>query len=220
MLDMRYIGPNFDEGLKAAVFYFALSAHDSLFLDPFNQPALELQKSGLRVFSFTLPGHDTLPKETALECWTPALLTTFVDEVCSTIQELHQKQLITKCAVMGLSRGVFIAAHVAAKLSMLETLLGFAPLTNLSYVPGWDLPSLSEKLYSKTIRCYIGNRDVRTGTEKTFSWLLKLADLAFAKGIRTAPIELIISPSIGRDGHGTSPENFRAGAQWLAKVLS
>jgi hypothetical protein len=216
----QYIGPPLDAGAKPAVFYFALSAKDSLFLDPYNQPVKVLETADMRIFSVTLPGHDILPPQAALETWTLEVMESFFEEVCLHINDLIHKKIITSCAVMGLSRGVFVAAHVAARLPSIQTLLGFAPLTELASLPGMDLETLSEKLFSKTIRCTIGSRDVRVGTEKTFSWLFKLADLAFQKGLRTSPIELIMTPSIGKDGHGTSPETFRAGAEWLLKGLS
>jgi esterase FrsA len=219
MLDAQFVGPALTEGAKPAIFYFSLSAKDSLFLDPFNQPVTALKNADVRIFSVTLPGHDHLPKETALNIWTAEILNPFIDEVCGYIEELIQKKIITTCGVMGLSRGVFIAAHVAARLTSVHALLGFAPLTKFHSMPAWDLDTLDDKLYTKTIRCYIGNRDTRVGTENAFFWLSELSNVAFEKGIRTSPIELIMTSSIGKDGHGTSPENFRAGAQWLFKQL-
>jgi hypothetical protein len=233
MLDIQFIGPSLEEGPTPAVFYFALSAHDSLFLDPFNQPAVALGASKVRVFSATLPGHDTLPRASAIHYWADQIkkgnnpLDPFMDAIALYIQTLFDQNIITSCAVMGLSRGVFIAAHVAARLDLIQTILGFAPLTTLHSISEfhevsayqWDLPSLSEKLYKKKIRCYIGNRDTRVGTENCFNWLTQLANLAYEKGIRSPPIELSITPSIGKDGHGTSLENFQAGAQWLLDNL-
>ncbi len=226
MLDAQWIGPPLNQGPKPAIFYFALSANDSLYLDPFNQPVVALQESDIRICSITLPGHDLLPKETAMSYWEDEWKTgrhpleIFIQKVCEYITDLKHKKIITECGVMGLSRGGYIAAHVAARVAFIQTLLGFAPLTQLDYMPQWDLHHLNDKLYSKTIRCYIGNRDVRVGTEKTFSWLTGATNTAFEKGIRTAPIELIITPSIGREGHGTAPEIFKAGALWLASRIS
>lgn len=226
MLDLQWVGPPLTQGPKPAVFYFALSANDSLYLDPFNQPVIALQESGVRICSITLPGHDHLPKESAMSYWEDEWkagrhpLEIFVQKVCEHISDLIHKNVITKCGVMGLSRGGYIAAHVAARVPTVQTILGFAPLTELSYMPAWDLYHLNDKLYAKTIRCYIGNRDIRVGTEKTFSWLSGVTNTAFQNGIRTAPIELIITPSIGREGHGTAPEIFAAGAQWLASKIS
>jgi hypothetical protein len=225
MLDTQFVGPLLDAGAKPAVFYFSLSAKDSLFLDPFKQPVNVLEASDFRIFSITLPGHDQLPAPIAMNYWKDEMkagrnpLEPFIQQVCDYIGELIHKKVITRLGVMGLSRGVFIAAHVAARLAAAQTLLGFAPLSKLSYMKDWNLENLSEKLYSKTIRCYIGNHDVRVGTDNAFSWISKLADTAFEKGIRTSPIELIITPSIGKEGHGTSPEIFRAGAQWLSDQL-
>ena len=221
MLDSQFVGPSFEAGAKPAVFYFALSAKDSLFLDPFNQPVVALQNSDIRVFSITLPGHDHLSPNDAMNYWEREshLLEPFVDKVCAYIQQLIDQKVISKCGVMGLSRGAYIASHVAAKLPSVQTVLGFAPLTKLTYLKKWDLHHLNEKLYSKTIRCYIGNHDIRVGTENTFSWLFGVAETAFTKGIRTSPIELIMTPSIGREGHGTSPEIFKAGAEWLLRSL-
>jgi len=226
MLDAQWLGPPLNQGPKPAIFYFALSANDSLYLDPFNQPAIALQESDIRVFSITLPGHDHLPKETAMSFWEEEWksgrhpLEIFIQKVGEYITDLMHQKIITRCGVMGLSRGGYIAAHVAARVPSIQTILGFAPLTQLSYMPSWNLHQLNDKLYSKTIRCYIGNRDVRVGTEKTFAWLCSLTNTAFEKGIQAAPIELIMTPSIGREGHGTAPEIFKAGALWLASQVA
>lgn len=226
MLDAQWVGPPLNQGPKPAIFYFALSAGDSLYLDPFNQPVVALQESDIRICSITLPGHDLLPKESAMSYWEDEWkagrhpLEIFVQKVCEYITDLMHKKIITKCGVMGLSRGGYIAAHVAARVSTIQPILAFAPLSQLGYMPEWDLHHLNDKLYSKTIRCYIGNRDVRVGTEKTFAWLSGVTNTAFDKGIRTAPIELIMTPSIGREGHGTAPEFFKAGALWLASQVT
>lgn len=233
MFDVQFIGPPLDAGPLPAVFYFALSANDSLFLDPFNQPVTFLKNSRLRIFSITLPGHDHLPPTKAFHFWSSEMkngknpIDPFIDEVVHYIQTLYSQNIIHSCAVMGLSRGVFIAAHVAAKLKQIQVLLGFAPLTKLSNVAElqeidtsrWDLIHLSSKLYDKKIRCYIGNRDTRVGTDHCFNWLYELASQAYEKGIRTSPIELQMTSSIGREGHGTAPETFEDGARWLLECI-
>jgi esterase FrsA len=221
MLEVKFLGPSLDAGPLPTVFYFALSANDSLFTDPYNQPAVFLSEQGVRVLSITLPGHDILPATDALSFWAKetGALNTFIDEVVEYIS----LQPATKIGVMGLSRGVFIAAHVAARAPKITHLLGFAPLTGLGHITEfegmdvreWDLTHLSEKLYNKTVRCYIGNHDTRVGTENCCQFITKLAKTAYHHGIRSSPIELVISPSIGRFGHGTSPETFRHGTNWL-----
>jgi esterase FrsA len=231
MLEVKFIGPPLEKGPLPAVFYFALSANDSLYLDPYNQPANFLNNGEMRVFSVTLPGHDILPATEALSFWSTEVkkdhdvLDKFTTQIADYIQELIDKQLIVpeKFGVMGLSRGVFIAAYVAAKLPQIPYILGFAPLTRLEHivefhgmdVDRWNLIHLADKLYNRSIRFYIGNHDMRVGTENSFELISLLAETAYQNQIRSSPIELIVSPSIGRHGHGTSPEIFRQGTDWL-----
>src|SRR5579863_3267195 len=118
----EFLGPPLDAGPLPAVFYFSLSAHDSLHLDPYNQPAIYLGSPGLRIFSVSLPGHDTLPPTQALRFWAGEIrhgrdvIQAFVQEVTSYIRHLIDQQVVLpeKIGAMGLSRGVFIASHVAA----------------------------------------------------------------------------------------------------------
>ena len=82
-----------------------------------------------------------------------------------------------------------------------------------------NLEHLTPLLYNRTIRFYIGNRDKRVGTAHTFSLTEKLAEKAYHNRIRSAPIELIIGPSIGYQGHGTSQAIFQEGATWIKNHL-
>jgi hypothetical protein len=235
MLEIKFLGPPLEAGPLPAVFYFALSANDSLYTDPFNQPAQLLANAGLRVFTATLPGHDTLPPTEALRLWADEIrkgndfIDKFTTQAAAYIEMLFEKNIVPagKLAVMGLSRGVFIAAHVAAKVPQIQTLLGFAPLTQLKGaeefqgldVDKWNLTHLADKLYNRTVRCYIGNHDTRVGTDHCFEFISTLADTAADRQLRSSPIELIIGPSIGRYGHGTSPEVFRQGTDWVISKL-
>lgn len=230
-----FLGPPFDAGPLPAVVYFALSAHDSLHLDPYHQPARFLQSALLRIFSFTLPGHDRLAPTEALQWWAKEIqqgrnvVKAFVQETAHTLRHLIHHQVINpaKIATMGLSRGAFIAAHLAAEMPEISTLLGFAPLTRLGYTKEfeemkadqWDLIHLSDQLYNRTVRCYIGNRDTRVGTAACFEWISNLAEVAYQRHLSTSPIELIIRSSIGHQGHGTSPAIFQQGAAWLSSRL-
>jgi esterase FrsA len=231
----EFLGPPLDTGPLPAVFYFSLSAHDSLHLDPYNQPAIYLGSPALRIFSISLPGHDTLPPTQALRFWADEIhherdvIHAFVQEVAAYIRHLIDQHVIDpeKIGAMGLSRGAFIASHVAAVVPEIKHILGFAPLTRLANVQEfqnldverWDLTQLTEKLYNRNVRCYIGNRDMRVGTKGCFEFISALSNTAFNQKISSPPIELIIGPSIGHKGHGTSPEVFRQGAAWLEKKL-
>jgi esterase FrsA len=132
---------------------------------------------------------------------------------------------------MGLSRGVFVACHVASRLSYLRTILGFAPLTRLGVAremreiasnpadKNTDLIHLSPLLFDRTIRFYIGNHDTRVGTGECYHFIQSVVEQAFQNQIRSPQIELFITPSIGHMGHGTSKEIFHAGADWLTQKL-
>ena len=227
MNPFKYLGPSLDKGPLPAVFYFALSAEDTLYVDPFNQPALALLPFNCRIFSLTLPGHDSLPPKEALNYWTEQIVQDFVSHAHRVIETLIQDGVIDKkkLAVMGLSRGVFIACHVAAITPAVSHILGFAPLTHLSVGKEWgkaphsSLMGTLNNLANRNIRFYIGNNDTRVGTKACFDFFSHLVQTAAEKKIRPIPMELFMTPSIGHQGHGTSPETFQSGAQWLGHKL-
>lgn len=233
-IQLEYLGPHVDLGPLPAVFYFALSAKDSLALDPYNQPAVYLSAFPLRIFSMTLPYHEEgLPASKGLKQWATAmregedLIGNYLEKIQTAIHLLLNQERILphKIATMGLSRGAFIAAHVAAKNPKIPYWLGFAPLTKLSYLEDfsgllhWDLTHIIPSLSNKKVRCYIGNRDARVGTRNCFDLIESLAEASYKKRHLSPPIELLISPSIGYQGHGTTKETFHHGAKWIAKQL-
>lgn len=235
-----FIGPALEQGPMPALFYFALSFHESLAVDPFNQPVVHLGNKPLRIFSLDLPahGHD-FPATQAIKAWAEAftmgedLLTPFIEQIKNSIHELLGQDLLieNQIGVMGLSRGGLIACHVAAKVPFIRYILGFAPLTHLSFslefadlkdrpeVQAFSIETLKDQLYDRHMRFYIGNRDLRVGTTLCFESVKQLVETAFIHKIRSPQIELIISPSIGHLGHGTPKENFEQGADWIASKL-
>lgn len=237
---VSYLGPDLIEGPLPSFFYFALSEQESLTLDPYNQPAAFLASYPMRIFSMTLPGHGgALQEKEAMHFWAQEmarghfLIEDFLNQCVLAIEKMVEKNWLIpeKCGVGGLSRGAFIASHVAARLPFIRTLLGFAPLTKLSAlrtfadvaqhqeVQSLNLENLIDALSDRTIRFYIGNHDTRVGTEHCFQFIAKTAETAYESGIRSSPIELIIGPSIGHMGHGTSKEVFEAGAKWMGEQL-
>ncbi len=239
-MQLSFVGPDLSAGPLPALFYFALSAEESLLTDPYNQPVAYLASLPVRIFSVDLPGHGSdLPATQALNLWAEQLaqgnnivhdlalnLTHAIEELIGRGVAQHDK-----IAVAGLSRGGFIAAHFAALCPAVQWILGFAPVTQLTYAKEFqdlkedplivrlNLEYLVDALADRTLRFYIGNLDTRVGTRPCFEFIEKLAQAAEDKRIRSPSIELLISPSIGYLGHGTSKEVFHDGTQWLAEQM-
>jgi len=239
-IEVAHIGPSLEKGRLPAVIYFALSAQESLDLDPYNQPAVYLSKYPLRVFSLNLPYHGPdLNAIDAIGMWAQAFshhqdpLTPFIDQVIFALETLISQGYILreKIGFMGLSRGGLIACLTATKFLDVSAIVGFAPMTELTFarefktlqgqkeVEAFNLEKHIKILSEKKIRFYIGNRDLLVGTDKCFHLIRLLAEEAFQGGMRSSPFEMMIRPSIGHMGHGTPKEVFESGAHWLGKTL-
>lgn len=236
---IHFTGPSLDEGALPAVIYFALSAQQSLFEDPFNQPAARLSEQGIRVFSWDLPYHGPgLDPRNAMHQWAHAFIHNpgFISDFLDTSQQnvdflIDQGHIDPKhMGIAGLSRGGFIAAHMSAQDSRFKTLLGFAPLTQpqpLEELKAYDgvslerisLTSLVHSLIHTSLRFYIGNHDNRVGTDACYQFIHLLTETAIQNGIRSPSVELRIYPSIGYKGHGTPPSIFHEGADWMKQQL-
>ena len=220
-------GPPLENRSLPAFFYFALSGEESLTLDPYHQPAHLLIDAPLHVFSLTIPGHgEGFDKYHAIGYWAEEmkrgehLLEAFFDKVCRAIDWLVETGTIdpASIAVGGLSRGAFVATHIAARDTRIKTLIGFAPLTRLSRVAEFadctrqaealDFDHLTDKLtHLHHLRYYISNHDTRVDTDACYSVIRKLALAVHAKRARHCHIELFLTPPIGHKGHGTAPHN-------------
>jgi len=239
-LPLFHLGPPLDLGPLPAFFYFFVSGPDTLTLDPGNQPVQFLHGKMIRVFSLTLPGHEAdLPPDNAMNVWAEDIakgnetLSSFFDSAIQAVDFAIRERFVDpeKMGIGGLSRGGFAAAHVAARDERFKFLLGFAPLTQLSLlkefsslrdhplVANLGLERLAPALAKRNTRLYIGNRDMRVGTRSCFDFAMALTEAAHEQKIRSPHVECIISPSIGKEGHGTPPEIFRQGAAWMAECL-
>ena len=236
---IAYMGMGPEAGPLPAFIYFALSADESLELAPYNHPTIPLAHELLRIFSFTIPGHGPgFDKFKAMHYWADQmalgedLLESFFNEVLFSIQWLIDQDLIDPdhIAVGGLSRGGFIATHIAARDNRIHSLLGFSPLTQLSQVEEFanskvkaqqlDLEQLVDTLtHIHHVRFYIGNRDTRVSTDACYHFIRQLVEKAHEKRARHCGVELIITPSIGHKGHGTDLAIFEEGARWVKQIL-
>lgn len=239
-LGITWTGPKLEEGRLPAFFYFSLSAQDSLCLDPFNQPVAFLKGEPIRVFSMTLPAHgDSYDKMKAIEAWADAYrkgedpLESFLVQAEENVRYLIGQGLIDTQALAtgGLSRGGLLASLLAVRIHEVNTVLAFAPVTDLLKLRSFqgmdpssaagkkDLKRFAEVLVNKNIRFYMTNRDVRVNTDACFECIRAIAEIAHKKRQRKTSADLILSKAVGQDGHGTVPEVFYDGAQWLKMHL-
>ena len=220
--------------------YFALSGQESLSLDPFNQPASFLSELPIRSISFSLPFHEiNEDKHQGIANWAKSIkegtnfVEDFVTKVKKSIYYLIEKKIIDPehIAVGGLSRGGFIATHLAAIMKEINHVAIFAPLTQLIFQPDFSelnedslakslsLHNLSPKLINKNFKIFISNNDTRVGTKQTLNFMESLVNANISSGHRQPPIETTLYPPSGHKGHGTLPHYFHQGAQWIAGKL-
>lgn len=240
-LDIYHIGPPLEEGPLPSFFYFALSAADSLGTDPFCQPVATLKDSSIRCFSFDLPYHgEGFVTADAVKAWMYQLqhhhdfFDPFLTKAKANIDFLITNGYVDPhhVAVGGLSRGAFIASHLAARDHRIKTIVGFSPLTVLTLMEEFQqhgIPPLAEtyallhevdRLVGKQFRFYIGNRDIRVGTGECCAFIRLLADANYQHGYRSPPVELVVFASIGHRGHGTPLETFKAGSEWVRGCIT
>jgi predicted esterase len=191
----------------------------------------------IRIFSMTLPGHENgLPAKEAMKVWADDIshgrdcVGQFLDAAQLAVDFAVKEKFADpgKLATGGLSRGGFIAAHLAARDARFRHILGYAPLTRLAKLKEFahmrdnplanslDLTHLAEKLSDRHIRLYIGNEDTRVGTEECVEFAMSLVK---HKKTRVAQVELFLFPSVGQMGHGTPPEIFKQGVDWITTNL-
>ncbi len=240
-LSLYHVGPSLDHGPLPSIFYFALSGPDTLCVDPYNQPVQFLSDRMVRFFSLTLPAHENnLPPQQAIGTWAEEMgrgidrLSPFLDAVQQCIEFAIHERFVDPhhLGVAGLSRGALIASHVAARDKRIRFILQFAPLTTLStskefcsltddpLVRSFDAIHTAPFIYDRHTRLYIGNHDTLVSTRSCFNFCTTLVEEARKAQISTPQIEMIISPSIGHKGHGTPPEIFQQGIQWLGSSLN
>ena len=238
-LTLYHVGPPLDLGPLPSFFYFSLSGPDSLCLDPFNQPVQFLHGKMIRVFSMTLPGHESnLPPTKAMEVWADDFakkrnpIMEFLNSFETALDFVIREKFVNphKMGVGGLSRGGFIAFHAAAREERLKFVLAFAPITKLHMVKEFrtlhddpvvqslDAIHLSQSLAGKHLRLHIGNHDTLVGTRSSFDFAMSVVEASLVK-TRSPQVEFSLHPSIGHQGHGTPPEIFRQGADWMATCL-
>ncbi len=235
-LPLSFVGPDLSLGPLPCIVYLSLSSKESLLVDPYNQPVEYWKQFPCRVFSVDLPFHgEGFQSGEAMTLWANAwnrketFFERFLTNFTQSLSILFKKGVTKPLAIAGLSRGGFVAYHIAAKFSSINTIVTYAPLTDLNNIKEIDISTdlqqyslhhITDILSTKTNKTFIGNRDTRVGTNSCFQWIRQLTENAYQQGIRSPPIELEIKPSIGYQGHGTSKESFEKGAAWIWQQLT
>ena len=189
------------------IFFFALSAEDTLTLPPFCHPANTLVEEGARVISTTLPDHEHNARPYGIQAiWEKKIpaLTAFIEDLCTGIKEVIA-EFDGPFGAMGISRGAFIAMHVASRISAIEKVCAFAPMLKVGGTNALAIDSIKASLQNTKIFFFVGDNDTLIHTKKVEELHHYLEKKSLLK----------VSPSIGRHGHGTSDENFTQGAHWI-----
>ena len=200
------------------VFFFALSAENSLSLSPFSNPVDTLLKEGIRVVSITLPDHQENNRPLLIQkLWAEKIdhMEEFLSTLASGVKELTN-HFPPPYGAMGISRGAFIALHLSAAVAEVTSVVGFAPLLSLLERERLSTFSLIPKLLGKNIHFFVGHNDTSIGTENVISLTTKIIEENESKNPN---IFLKIYPSIGRNGHGTTDNIFTEGAKWMKSIL-
>lgn len=238
--DIRFqmIGPDISQGPLPTIFYFAVTALETLTVEPFAQALLGLDLTRLRVMSVSTPGHhEPGAYHEAIGKWVSSYkegndqLGIFFERVAAGIEDLAKRGYLLshQVALMGLSRGALVATHIALRLPFVAPVVGFAPMIALSQTQeglkqnlkecSHDLIHHVDALVKLPITYYVGNRDMLINSQAVVNLILKVADRAHALGGRQLPYELHLFPSIGYKGHGTPLEVFRTGSERLGEML-
>jgi esterase FrsA len=239
-LPLYYCGPPLEDGPRPTFIYFATSGVKSLSIDPYCQPVHFLDLTRIRAISFDLPGHSEGGNhQKAMSIWSAELLKdpdyieNFLKAGVDVVDFLVTAQIADPkhIAIGGLSRGGYVASQLAARHSSIGSLVGFSPLISFDYLEEFkilgsellgrlDNRKIVPQLVQKRLNFLIGNHDTRVGTEVCIDFIQRLTTAAINEGVRSPQVELTLFPSVGHRGHGTPPEIFHAGANWLMRRLT
>ena len=139
---------------------------------------------------------------------------------------------VAKVAVVGTSRGGFLALHFAAADARIRAVATFSPVTDLAAlsefrgdeqhptVQSLSTLNLADKLAGRAVWISIGNNDARVSTEAAIALSRKLVAVGVAKAPPDpkpiVPVELIVGPS---SGHSAIQHAHALAAVWLLKQM-
>ena len=218
--------------------YFTTSLEGSLQNPDYAKLGWMLAANGFLVVSLDVPCHglDKGPERNELSCWARRLengddfLKAFTSRVSKVLTHLVEKGHADPSRVIaaGVSRGGFIASHVAAGDARVSGLVALAPVTdllelrefeNLSTLPLANriaLNRIADGLAGRAVFIWIGNHDTRVGTDACLSFARALVQASIAAG-RKADVELHMVPS---EGHRSNESTYSEAAGWISTRYS
>jgi pimeloyl-ACP methyl ester carboxylesterase len=131
----------------------------------------------------------------------------------------------SRVAVLGTSRGGFMAFHFAAADPRVQKIVGFSPVTDLFALSEFagltnnrlarsrSAANLAEQLRDRRIWLTIGNSDHRVSTQSVFDFVERVIAAAETSG-SPPEIELHVQPS---NGHAVPAGAYGAAACWLRR---
>ncbi len=234
------IGP-LPQSPAPTVFVFALDRKTSLEKSSFNRSAMILRNTrGFLCVSLDMPAHgeDIRPGEKGgLPGWRSRLeknenivadfATRFGQVLDYLIREGYTDR--ERVAVIGISRGGFMALHLMAANPGIKAVAAIAPAMDLSRVVGFeglDRHPLTQSLVlsqfaarpnlQKPIWITVGNHDTKVGTALCMDFVGKVAAAA-PEGTVLRAIELHVVPG---DDHRQPPGTHDKAAAWLDEQLA
>jgi len=154
----------------------------------------------------------------------------FVEQASKTLNYLIREGFTDprRVAVLGISRGGFMAFHFMAADARVAVVAALSPVTDLPVLTefkGLETNRLTQSLAVKTLAARlanrpiwisIGNRDTRVGTDNCISFARAVADAA-APAHTHAPIVLHVLPS---ENHHQTKNAHEEAADWIANQLN
>ncbi|MES2694691.1 MAG: alpha/beta fold hydrolase [Verrucomicrobiota bacterium] len=220
------------------VLVFAMDRKTSLQNPSFARGSWMLRSAGFFCVSLDMPAHgdDARKGEEGLKGWSVRLergenfVAPFTQRVTSILDYLIREGYSQpqKIAVIGISRGGFIALHTMAADPRVTVVAALAPVTELNAVREFTSPSLRKiteslsvghlipRLAGRPLWVLIGNRDERVGTAPCVDFMKALWAATPAES-KTAPAELHIVP--GED-HRQPPLSQEKLVAWIKERLA
>jgi len=220
------------------VFIFSMDRRTSLENPSFARSGHLLRESdGVLCVSLDVPAHgdDARPAESGLPGWKARLarnenlVATFTRQASLALDYLVRQGYSDskRIAVIGVSRGGFLALHFMAADSRVAAVAALAPVTHLPTVTEFaalknhplteslSILHLVPKLAARPIWIVVGNRDERVGTDNCIN-LMQALYAATPAGMKLCPAELHLLPG---ENHRQPPNSHEAAAAWLSKTI-